>query len=273
VRKQCRKIPTAARVAGDGLPRRAFAGVLLVALLAACAPVQTSGDPVTWMGPQELQELGEKFLAAGDTGQALRYLTAAEEKDPKNPSIHYDLGLAYEARRLEEEAVEHLHKAVELKPDYSEAHNALGVLYAKRGRTDKALEHFHKALANPFYRTPHYAYFNIGKIYQDEARYAEALRYFDDAILFEKGYAQAHLHRGRVLEAMGRKGEARHAYRLAVYYGPDLPEAQFHYGRFLVQDGNWEDAAKAFRRVLRLAPGTPLAEAAANYLHTMGFED
>ncbi|MBC7359098.1 MAG: tetratricopeptide repeat protein [Desulfacinum sp.] len=273
MRKRCQWLPRWVSVLRDGVPGRALTCAFLLAWCAACAPVPNNGDPVTWMDSQQLQELGEKFLAAGDTGQALRYLTAAVEKAPKDPSIHYDLGLAYEARRLEEKALEHLQKAVELKPDYSEAHNALGVLYAKRGQADKALEHFHKALANPFYRTPHYAYFNIGKIYQDEARYAEALKYFDDAILFEKGYAQAHLHRGRVLEAMGRKGEARHAYRLAVYYGPDLPEAQFHYGRFLVQDGNWEDAAKAFRRVLRLAPGTPLAEAAANYLHTMGFED
>lgn len=250
-----------------------LACVSLFAFCAACAPVQNTADPLTWMGPRKLQELGEKFMAAGDTGQALRYLVAAEKKAPKDPSIHYDLGLAYQERRLEDKALEHLHRAVALQPDYSEAHNALGVLYAKRGQSDKALEHFRRALANPFYRTPHYAYFNMGKIYQEKARYAEALHYFDEAIHFEKGYAQAHLQRGRVLEALGRKGEAKHAYQLAVYYDPDLPEAQFHYGRFLAQEGNWDDAAQAFRRVIRLAPGTSLADAAANYLHTMGFKD
>uniref|UniRef100_A0A831ZKL5 Tetratricopeptide repeat protein n=1 Tax=Desulfacinum infernum TaxID=35837 RepID=A0A831ZKL5_9BACT len=247
--------------------------VLLVLGMASCVPQPSpEGDPTAWMSADELRALGDKFLAAGDTGQALQYLVAAEKKDAKDPRIHYSLALAYAARRLPDRALEHFQKALQLKPDYSEAHNALGVFYAEQGKTDQAAEHFQKALANPFYRTPEKPLFNLGRIMADQGRYAEALRYFDEALHFKETYAEAHLYRGRALEALGRQAEARRAFKAAVAHGPNLPDAQFHYGRSCAAEGRSEEAVSAFRQVMRLAPGTPLADAASVYLRKMGIE-
>jgi len=161
--------------------------VLLVLGMASCVPQPSpERDPTAWMSADELRALGDKFLAAGDTGQALQYLVAAEKKDARDPQIHYSLALAYAARRLPDQALEHFQKALQLKPDYSEAHNALGVFYAEQGKTDQAAEHFHKALANPFYRTPEKPLFNLGRIMADQGRYADALRYFDEALHFKE---------------------------------------------------------------------------------------
>ncbi len=222
-----------------------------------------------WMSGEELQALGDKFLAAGDTGQALQYLVAAEKKDPRNPRIHYSLALAYAARRLPDQALAHFLKALELKPDYSEAHNALGAFYAEQGLKDKAMEHFQKALANPFYRTPEKPLYNLGRLMMDQGRYAEAVAYFDEALHFQNAYAEAHLYRARSLEALGRRAEARHAYKAAVTYGPQSADAQFHYGRICAAEGRNEEAIVAFRRVLQIAPGTPLADAAGIYLRKL----
>lgn len=249
-------------------------GALLLALgTVSCAPQPSAEkDPTAWMSADELRGLGDKFLAAGDTGQALQYLVAAEKKDAKDPRIHYSLALAYAARRLPDQALVHFQKALELKPDYSEAHNALGVFYAEQGKTDQAAEHFQKALANPFYRTPEKPLFNLGRIMADQGRYAEALRYFDEALHFKETYAEAHLYRARALEALGRGAEARRAFKAAVVHGPNLPDAQFHYGRICAAEGRTEEAVTAFRQVMRLAPGTPLADAAGVYLRKMGIE-
>lgn len=242
-------------------------------LLASCTPLPSSGhDPTRWMDADELRALGDKFLAAGDTGQALQYLAAAENKDPKDPRTHYSLALAYAARRLPDQALFHFQKALELKPDYSEAHNALGAFYAEQQQREKAEEHFQKALANPFYRTPEKPLFNLGRLMMDQGRYAEALRYFDEALHFQNTYAEAHLYRGRALDALGRQAEARRAYKAAVTYGPNLAEAQFHYGRVCATEGRTEEAVKAFRHVIRLAPGTALADAASIYLRKLGAE-
>lgn len=251
--------------------RLACLGALVLAFAAAaCTPVPSSQqDPTAWMSAEELKSLGDKFLAAGDTGQALQYLVTAEKKDSKNPRIHYSLALAYAARRLPDQALKHFQKALELKPDYSEAHNALGAFYAEQGERDKASEHFQKALANPFYRTPEKPLYNLGRLMMDQGRYAEAVAYFDEALHFQSAYAEAHLYRARSLEALGRQAEARRAYKAAVTYGPQSADAQFHYGRICAAEGRTEEAIAAFRRVLRLAPGTPLADAAAVYLRRL----
>lgn len=247
--------------------------LLLVLGIASCVPQPSpEGDPTAWMSADELRALGDKFLAAGDTGQALQYLVAAERKDSKDPRIHYSLALAYAARRLPDNALEHFQKALELKPDYSEAHNALGVFYAEQGNTDQAADHFQKALANPFYRTPEKPLFNLGRIMADRGRYEDALRYFDEALHFKDSYAEAHLYRGRALEALGRQAEARRAFKAAVIHGPNLADAQFHYGRTCAAEGRTEEAVTAFRQVMRLAPGSPLADAASVYLRKMGIE-
>ena len=49
---------------------------------------------------RQLQQMGEKFLAARDLGQALKYLSLAEKRRPNDPVIQYDLGLAYYERGL-----------------------------------------------------------------------------------------------------------------------------------------------------------------------------
>ncbi|ROR01476.1 tetratricopeptide repeat protein [Desulfosoma caldarium] len=256
------------RNAGRGLSH--LAALVLALSAMACSSLPSSQqEPTAWMNADDLQALGDKFLAAGDTGQALQYLVAAEKKDPKNPRVHYSLALAYAARRLPDQALTHFQKALELKPDYSEAHNALGAFYAEQGERDKAMEHFQKALANPFYRTPEKPLYNLGRLMMDQGRYGEAVAYFDEALHFQNAYAEAHLYRARSLEALGRRADARRAYKAAVTYGPQLADAQFHYGRICVAEGRTAEAIAAFRRVLRLAPGTPLADAAEVYLRRL----
>lgn len=242
-------------------------GWLLLALLGAgCATTPQTDDPLARFSNPQLIDLGEKFLAAGDTGQALRYLVSAEQRSPNDPMIHYDLGLAYDARALPVKAEQHFLKAIELKPDYAEAQNALGVLYAQQGRLDQALRYFEQALENPFYRTPQYIYHNMGRIYEQQHDLEKALSYYRRAIHIRANYTPALYQSGKVLEALKRNDEALQAYAETVHYNPELAEAQLDYGRLSLAAGRRNEAVDAFQRVIDLAPRSKLAEEAARYL-------
>ncbi|NTV35222.1 MAG: hypothetical protein HGA50_18300, partial [Deltaproteobacteria bacterium] len=55
-------------------------GTALLLLIGACA---TAGkDPLDRLSAEQLQQMGEKYLAAGNIAQALRFLTMAHEKKP-----------------------------------------------------------------------------------------------------------------------------------------------------------------------------------------------
>lgn len=105
--------------------------LLSVALLLALAGCATG--PHQQSVPQ-LKDTGEKYLAAGETADALRYLSEAAQKKPDDPSIQYDLALAYDERGWQDKAFTCLQNALKIKPDYSEAQNAIGTLYAGRGQ-------------------------------------------------------------------------------------------------------------------------------------------
>jgi type IV pilus assembly protein PilF len=247
----------------------AIGWLLLTVVSWGCATMPQSNDPLASYSQQQLVELGEKFLAAGDTGQALTYLVRARQQRPNDPVIHYDLGLAYQARQMPEKAKEQFLKALRLKPGYAEAQNALGALYAEQGQLDEALRYFKLALDSPFYRTPQYAYYNIGRIYEQKNDLEAALSSYRRAVQIRSNYTPALYRMGKVLEALNRNAEALQAYGEAIHYTPDFAEAQFDYGRLSLKVGHLQDARNAFERVLDAAPRTKLAAEAARYLQSM----
>jgi type IV pilus assembly protein PilF len=230
---------------------------------------QTGGDPLKTMNADQLREMGEKFLAADDVGSAMRYLTAADQKQPNDPLIQYDLGDAYDTRGMPEKAMEYFQTAVKLKPDYSEAHNAIGKLYAQLGKTDEALQAFQQALANPFYQTPHYVLFNIALLYEKQNNQQMALTYYQRALQANKNYAAAYYRAGKMLEATGKKDEAREAYGYAIQFDPNMAEAHFDFARLCYQVRDYTAAHFSFSRVIKLAPNSPMAMEAGKYVQAL----
>jgi Tfp pilus assembly protein PilF len=218
---------------------------------------------------EELREMGEKFLAGGDTSTALQYLTQSHSKKPNDPATLYDLGMVYDTKQLQTEALQYFQEAIKLKPDYSEAHNAIGKIYAEQGNSAEAMQAFQKALSNPFYATPQYPLFNMGLLHEKEGQWAAALAMYQRAVQANKSYAPTYYRMGYVLEKLGRAGEARQAYAQAVQLNPNLAEAHLAFARLSYQAGDYENAHFSFGRVLRLAPNTPMATEAEKYLQSL----
>lgn len=246
-----------------------FRKILLIIILVCWGCASWSRDPAGNFTANQLQSMGEKFLAARDYGQALKYLTLAEEKRPKDPTIQYSLGLAYYERGLKFDAYTHLKRALALKPDYAEAENALGRYYAEQGQLDLAQLSFEKAIANPFYSTPHFALYNLGLIYEKKGDLNSALKQYQEAVRIQPGYGIAYFQMGQVLEQLRRGDEARQSYGKAIEYSPDLVAAHYRYGVMSYTAGELENALYSFNRVVKLAPDSEMAAEASRYLERL----
>jgi type IV pilus assembly protein PilF len=241
-----------------------------VPLLCVAFFVVISGCATTAQQPTrsvaQLQDMGEKCLAAAETASALKYLTEAAEKKPNDAAIEYDLALAYDQRGLEDKSLSHIQNALKIKPAFPEALNTEGYIYAKHGQFELARGAFQKALDDPFYKTPQFAAYNLGRLYEKNGDIERALLYYQQAVKFDEHYGLAWLRSGQVLEQLSRNDEARHAYGNAVHVSPDLAEAQLRFGILSYLSGDLEAAFRPLSRVGEIAPNTDMADEARTYL-------
>ncbi len=241
---------------------------LILLFGAACATSQRRPG-VEGLSADKLKELGEKYLVAGNMEQALKYLGDAEKKTPNDPQIQYDFGLAYGAMRQPDKSLAYFQKALALKPDYPEAHNAMGALHAEQGRSEEAREAFNRALAVPTYKTPYFAHFNLGRLYEKEGNLTQAIAEYREAVNLNPQYLSAYYRMGTLLETQDRYDEALQAYRDAISVSPDNVEAQYAFGRLSYDMGDLRSATTAFNRVVRLAPYSSMAVSAREHLDQM----
>jgi type IV pilus assembly protein PilF len=244
--------------------------LLCVAVLLLATSCATTGrDSEASYGAEQLIIISEKFLAAGDVPQAIKYLNLAEKKRPKDPLIQYYLGLAYEVRGIPDEALTHYQNAIALKPDYSEVYNNLGTFYAARNDLTKAEEYYRKALANASYETPFFGFYNLGRLLEKRGDMEGALKEYDQAIRLLPSYGAAYYRKGVVLEGLRRMDEAKEAYSQAVLYAPDMADAHLHFGILCYSAGEIENSLYSFSKVIKLAPHSPSASEAKRYLERM----
>ncbi len=248
------------------MPEKRFLSMCVVLLFFVGACATTPKDPMERLSASQLQEMGEKYLAAGNLAQALQFLTLANQKDPNNPMILYELGLAYDERGLSDQALNYYQAAIKLKPDFSDVYNAMGRLYASRDQLDKAEAAFKQAFNNPFYALPQLPLFNLGLVSEKRNDLPNALFYYQEALRILPSYGAAHYRMGKVLEAMGRTDEARRSYGKAIQYSPEMAEAHSRYGVLSYNAGDLQAALYSLNRVNRLAPNSDMAEEAKRVL-------
>ncbi len=243
--------------------------LLLVAIVFALTGCATTPSGPPSYSARQLQEMGEKYLSAGDTANALKFLTEADQKKPGDAVIQYDLGLAYNQRQIGNKAISFFQNALKIKPDYPEAQNAIGTVYAERGQIELAQESFTRALENPFYQTPQLPAYNLGRLFEGKSDPDRALDYYQQAVKFDPSYGMAWYRIGQILENKKRGDEARHAYGKAVASAPNLAEAHLRYGVMSYQAGDMEAAIFSLSRVGRIAPNTSMADEARKYLEKL----
>ena len=119
-------------------------------------------------------KIGIVHLNEGNIPEAMKELTAAVEKYHNDATFHNALGLAYFAKGLHEDAIKHLKEAIKVNPKFSDAHTNLAAVYLEKKEWDLAIAEAKLALADVFYITPEFAYFNMGRALYEKADYVKA---------------------------------------------------------------------------------------------------
>jgi len=251
---------------------------LMILLLAACGSPSKSGPGSPPEGAsaehskasaEATRNLGEAYLAGGNLTQALRELKKAETLDPADHITQYDIGLVYYYRDRYDQAIQHFEKAIQLKPDFAPAINGLGNAYSAKGDWDQAIEAYRKIVEDVFYGTPHFALSNMALAYYQKKDYAQAEKYFLEALKMSPDFVNALGGLASTYMAMGRYEQAVQKLERAVRKEPKLPQLHFELGKAYRGLGDQRKARDEFSRAAELAPDSPLAEEAQRELKTL----
>lgn len=118
-----------------------FAPALIMAVL-ALAPVPVlavDSTPTPVISPEHAT--GRRSIESKDWLAAIRSLTAAAQREPRNADVHNLLGFAYRNAGQLEPALKHYQRALQLDPSHLGAHEYIGEAYLMTDNLVKAEEH------------------------------------------------------------------------------------------------------------------------------------
>ena len=221
------------------------------------------------MHPAHKMRLAESLLGAGRVSEAFVQMDQAVEADPANPTLRLQYGqLCFRAGRYPD-AEAAFFKALELDPNLTDAHNFLGTVYHELGRHADAEREYRTALADPAYPSPELVYLNLGLLYGDVGREAEAIDSLRKAVGIQPKYYKAHFHLAHALERSGKLEEAAREYAVAEPGFRNSGDYYYRRGLACYRLGQLPEAREALQRVLLIAPGSDSAAQADELLRTI----
>jgi tetratricopeptide (TPR) repeat protein len=216
-------------------------------LIAAAA---TRGEPAD---AKEYREQGEAHYKAGRHDDAIKAFTESLRLNPKQPVVHFNLGVIYAEMGRYDEALRAYQDAVRLKADYPLAYFNMGNAYLDKGDYEKAVEAYKQASQLESLGTK--AYYNTGVAYVELGRHDEAIHAFREATRLMPDYAAAHYNLGITYGTAGQHKEAVEALKQALQHhgksAADAPfaldEAHFNLGLALLKLGMKSEASAQYQ--------------------------
>lgn len=210
--------------------------------------------------------LGLVHLNGGNIPEALKELTAAVKIYNNDASFHNVLGLAYFAKDMDDDAIKHLKEAVKINEKFSDAHTHLSAVYLKKKEWDLAIAEARIAVADIFYTTPEFAYFNMGRAFYEKADYIKAEESYKKAI---PKYPVAYYTLGLTYMKMNKDKEAAEMFGLVIKNVPNYIDAHYNLGLVFIKLKDKKAALNAFQEVIRLAPDGDKAPLAREYMELL----
>ncbi|MCE1189179.1 MAG: tetratricopeptide repeat protein [Ignavibacteria bacterium] len=129
----------------------------------------------------ELIRSGYQEQKRGRIKQAIRKYRASIRLLP-TAEAHTYLGWAYSLVGKFDRAIKECYKAIDIDEEYGNSYNDLGYYLTLFKRYEEALEWLHKAVAAPRFSERHWAYYNIGRIYELQGAWDVALKFYFQSI-------------------------------------------------------------------------------------------
>jgi len=179
-------------------------------------------------------------------------LEAATLRDPRDPALLVELGLAYWQANDAARALATFQRAVEVGPGSADAHNWLGVALSAKSDLPGAVAEFRRAIAlDPQYGR---AYSNLGSALAKSGDYTEAVDVFQKALGLEPNSLAAHFNLGMALREKGDLEAALLHLRHVVDGDPTNDQARYELGQTLRQNGDLAGAVSALERAIEINP-------------------
>lgn len=167
--------------------------------------------------------LGGMYMDQEQYDAAIVAYAAAIEKDPGNYGAHFNLGLTYKMKGLDDEAADEFRKAIALKPDHVGAYRNLGFLLFKSfKRYDEAIEIHRKLLA--LVPVDIEGHLNLGLLYTESGDYALAEQEFKKIIGLNPYYGKAHTALAALYRRQNDLDAAVRALKEALAISPESSE-------------------------------------------------
>ena len=175
---------------------------------------------VTWSkdaGFIEPLDRALELLRGGKIQEAIPVLWTALQKDPDNPNILYNLGVAYNEVGFNGQSIQTLAKLLEIVPDHVHGLAAMGVAYMRGSQLSAAVDHLEKAIE----LEPNnlWALRNLAACRMKQGKADLAVELLEQAIRFAPDDIQILVSYGTALEQAGRTEDADDQYLAAIKIG------------------------------------------------------
>lgn len=137
-------------------------------------------------------EQAYRLQMEGRVAEAIKYYNLSIETF-ETAEAHTFLGWAYSYLGDFDRAVEECLKAIIIDPDFGNPYNDIAAYLIQQNKHNEAEFWLKKAIIAERYVSRHYAHFNLGRVYERQGLWFEAVREYQKAIGIEPKYHLAAL--------------------------------------------------------------------------------
>lgn len=204
---------------------------------------------------------------SGDITTAMEELQKASKLIPKNPPIHYFLGIIYCTKGNLDAGETEYRKALMCDPRFAAAHWELGKLRYYRGDLDRCLMEIGQVESiNPTYgENKQYPPVDLIKVKTLKAEALEhrgelvkAYETYEELVKLRKGNA-AYVEKMAYLQKEIRRGQKTKRSKKGPIFDPEEVEALVQKGIGEYEDGDLDSAKASFEKALEMNPESSLA--------------
>ena len=128
--------------------------------------------------------------------------------NPADAAAHYNLGLIYQQRGMNEDATASFRKAIEIDPEEIDAHYQMGRIARAEGRLADAISHFDSVVRLNTAHSQSEVWREIGRAYLQAGQLDDAASALEQFLGRRSSDAEGRYHYGLVLHRLGRRQEA-----------------------------------------------------------------